>query len=82
MEKQNHNSQLSGPTPHLLTVSQFCEANPAFTVGGIRHLIFTKGQEAEQAGVITRFGRRLLIDEVAFLNWIKAGGARRISGGV
>ena len=67
-------------SPIFRTVQQFCEHNPAFTVGGIRHLLFTKGDKAEEAGVIVRYGRKLLIDEGAFLSWIKDGGARQIAG--
>lgn len=81
MNNQSHHTDHANSTPRLRTVAQFCEDNPAFTVGGIRHLLFTKGQEAEKAGAIARFGRRLLIDEAAFLCWIKNGGARQISGG-
>jgi hypothetical protein len=68
-------------TPQLATVPQFCERHPAFTQGGIRHLLFIKGHEAEEAGAVVRFGRKLLIDEAAFLCWIKNGGARQIAGG-
>ena len=64
----------------LKTVPQFCNDNPAFKLGGIRAMLFHRGQDAEESGAVVRFGRKLLIDEDAFLEWVKAGGARRISG--
>ena len=54
----------------FLTVRQLSEKYPAFPQGGIRHLIF----HAETNGfnsVITRVGRKVLIDEDSFLNWVK-----------
>lgn len=62
----------------LLTIPQFCDKNAAFSKGGLRSLIFYKGQEAEKAGAIVRVGRRVLISEGEFLAWIKSGGARKI----
>lgn len=57
--------------PSLYTVKQFCEKHPAFTNGGIRHRIFyasTNGLEAMR--VLIRNGRRVLIDETAFFEWL------------
>jgi hypothetical protein len=45
----------------LLTVSQFCAVNPAFTPGGVRWTLFSRGDELERAGAIVRIGRRVLI---------------------
>ncbi len=67
-------------TPKLSTVSQFCADNPAFKEGGIRHLLFTLREELEQAGVICYFGRKLLIDEAAFMNFVKSGQTGVIAG--
>lgn len=58
---------------NLLTIKQFCNAYPAFSIGGIRALIFN----AEKNGftnVIKRFsptGKRgkILIDVTAFEEW-------------
>ena len=55
----------------FLTVRQLSEKYPAFPQGGIRHLIFhseTNGFDS----VITRVGRKVLIDEGAFLEWVKS----------
>ena len=67
-------------TPEFLTVKQFAEKHPAFTAGGIRSLLFYRGEDAEKAGAIVRFGRRILIDEPVFLAWVRAGGTRHIRG--
>lgn len=68
------------PQSQLLTLQQFCKANTAFTQGGIRHLIFVKKHELEEAGAIVHFGRRLLIDERIFLDFVRNGGTRTIAG--
>lgn len=54
----------------LLTVKQFAEKHPAFTEGGLRYLIF----HAEETGLIIalrRIGRRVLIEEKGFFEWIE-----------
>ena len=63
----------------LLTVHQFCEANPGFTEGGVRHAIFYKGDELESVGAVVRFGRRILVDEARWNEWVRSGGARSLS---
>ena len=65
------------PQPSLLTIEQFCQREPAFSNGGMRHLIFTKGHNLPG---IHRFGRRVLIDPVAFIAGIKEGHAAVIAG--
>jgi hypothetical protein len=67
-------------TPKLSTVSQFCADNPAFKEGGMRHLFFTNREALEKAGVICYFGRKLLIDEAAFLQFVKDGETSVIAG--
>lgn len=64
----------------LLTLKQFCEAHPAFTPGGFRHLQFTKERALADAGAVVRFGRKLLIDEERFLEFVRSGGAAQIAG--
>ena len=64
----------------LLTVSQFTERNPAFSVGGLRSLLFYRGDDALKAGAICRFGKRILIDEARFLEWVREGGTAVIRG--
>jgi len=58
--------------PTLLTVNQFSEKHPAFPHGGLRHRIFhaeTNGLKA--SGALIRNGRRILIDEEKFFDWLK-----------
>ena len=64
----------------LLSVSQFAARNPAFSMGGLRSLLFYRGDDALRAGAVCRFGKRILIDEARFLEWIREGGAAVIRG--
>ena len=64
----------------LLSVTQFTERNAAFTVGGLRSLLFYRGDDALRAGAICRFGKRILIDEARFLEWVRSGGTAVIRG--
>jgi hypothetical protein len=71
------------PRPVYLTVEQFSQRNPAFTPAALRNLIF-KADEREstkgrilgngliQAGAILRIGRKVLIVESRFFNWVEA----------
>jgi len=66
----------------IKTVAQFCNENPAFTQAAMRGLIFkaesrithegTKpGNGLIEAGAIIRIGRRVLIDEARFFEWVR-----------
>ncbi|MGE4531451.1 MAG: hypothetical protein AB7C98_09025 [Acidithiobacillus sp.] len=66
--------------PQYLTVAQFCEKHPAFTLGGLRSAIFWKRAELEQAGAIAHLGRRVLIDEPRFLQFVRDGGLKSVRG--
>lgn len=68
----------TGP-PTLLTVKQFAERNPAFSVGSLRWLIFNADPRPSSQGTlpgnglapaIVRVGRRVLIDEAEFFAWV------------
>ena len=61
--------------PVLLTVTQFCKRHPAFTAGGMRHLLFFDPEGMREACIV-RFGRRVLIDEAAFFDWLRANRGR------
>ncbi len=55
----------------LLTVRQFAEKHPAFPEGGIRWQLFnerTNGLAA--AGAVIRCGRKVLIDEARYFDWL------------
>ncbi len=70
---------LNSNTPVLLTVRQLAEKHPAFPQGSLRNLIFlaerrktSKGQIAGNGldVALVRIGRKILIDEAKFFNWI------------
>jgi hypothetical protein len=73
--------------PTLLTVRQFSDKYPAFPQGSLRNLIFLSEDREISKGTIkgngldmalVRIGRKLLIDEAKFFQWIKEqqGGAK------
>lgn len=56
---------------NLSTVHQFSQKHPAFTVGSLRWQIFnSRTNGLDQAGVILRVGRKVLIDEDRFFVWL------------
>lgn len=62
--------------PTLSTVKQFHERHPAFPEGGLRHRIFhAESNGLAESGAIVRNGRRVLIDEERFFDWLVGGGA-------
>ncbi|PTQ86475.1 hypothetical protein [Nitrosomonas ureae] len=67
------------PPRTLLTVRQFSDKHPAFTQGSLRNLIFLANNRKTSQGTIqgnglnvalVRIGRKLLIDEAKFFQWI------------
>lgn len=70
--------------PQLLTVRQFAAEHPAFTEGSLRWLIFKAGSDVSCSGgkdyqalnrALVRVGRRVLIDEKRFFDWVADGNA-------
>ena len=60
----------------LSTVKQFCNKYPAFTEGGLRDRIFYADSNGlKKFGAILRNGRRVLIDEEKFFQWLREYGA-------
>lgn len=64
----------------LSTVRQFSEKYPAFSQGSLRNLIFLADERHTSKGKIpgngldmalVRIGRKLLIDEAKFFQWIE-----------
>lgn len=53
----------------LHTVRQLSERFPAFSQGGIRYLIFNGARNGFES-CIRRVGRKILIDEQSFLEWL------------
>ncbi|MBU2787324.1 DNA-binding protein [Acidithiobacillus sp. VAN18-1] len=64
----------------LQTVKQFIETHPYMSAGGMRHLLFFKMQELQSAGIVSRIGRKILIDSEAFEAWVKGGNAQTVRG--
>jgi hypothetical protein len=63
--------QTTQATIVYLTVNQFCKKHTAFTLGGIRALIFNEYKNGiNNSGAVIRLGRKVLIDEAKFLNWV------------
>lgn len=69
------------PSPRLLTVKQFARKHEAFTEGSLRFQIFNSKPRKTSFGQIAsngldvalvRLGRKVLIDEAKFFNWIDA----------
>lgn len=61
------------PLGSLIPVTKWNEKHPWPSIGGLRHLIFNAKTNGFN-GVIRRVGRRVLIDEGAFFNWIEENG--------
>ena len=53
----------------ILTIRQFSEKHTAFSEAGLRHLIF-QGSANNFNKVIRRAGKKILIDEQLFFNWL------------
>jgi len=65
--------------PTLLSVRQFAEKHPAFSAGSIRQLIFFSHPRKTSRGpipgngfaaVTVRLGRKLMINEAKFFEWL------------
>jgi hypothetical protein len=72
----------------LHTVAQFPNAYPAFTEPALRNLIFKAerrhssngeipGNGLIEAGAIIRIGRKVLIDEDRFFDWVRLQNGER-----
>ena len=56
---------------NLLTVKQFCSRHPFATEGGVRFQIFNRQTNGlESSGALVRLGRKRLIDENKYFDWI------------
>jgi hypothetical protein len=54
-----------------LSVSQFTKKHQAFTVGGLRALIFNEHSNGlAKSGAIIRLGRKVMIDEILFFTYV------------
>lgn len=65
---------------NVLTVKQFAEQNPAFSVGCLRSLIFNADYNGmTEHKVIYRVGAKILIDVDNFYSWIRSNPTKRIT---
>ena len=61
---------------NLIPASEWPKRHAWPPIGGLRHLIFHAKSNGFEA-VIRRVGRRVLIDEVAFFEWVDRKGASK-----
>ncbi|HEY0876916.1 MAG TPA: hypothetical protein VGE10_00540 [Zeimonas sp.] len=54
----------------LRTLRQLAERNPAFTEGALRWHVFNSKRNGLDSAIV-RVGRRVLIDEQAFSQWLE-----------
>ena len=78
----NSANQQIGQKPAYKTVAQFSNENPAFTPSSLRNLIFKADERQStngliagngliECGAIIRLGRKILINEDRFFQWIE-----------
>ncbi len=60
-------------TTQLIPASDWPKRHAWPPIGGLRHLIFHAKSNGFE-GVIRRIGRRVLIDEAAFFDWVQERG--------
>ncbi len=66
--------------PNLSTVGGLLKKYPWLTEGGIRHFLFHMNENGLHRAV-KKMGRRILIDEDEFFNWIEEQSVRSTKGG-
>jgi len=65
------------PAPTYSTVKQFSQKHEAFPEGGMRHRIFHADTNGlAESGAIVRDGRRVLINEDKFFQYLEGGNAQ------
>lgn len=55
---------------NLLTVKQFSQKHPAFSEASLRYHIFNEQQNGLSKAIL-RLGRKILIKEDAFFEWVE-----------
>lgn len=58
-------------TNRLIPLTKWPEYHPHPPIGGLRHLVFNS-QKSGFDKVIRRVGKRVLIDEAAYFEWVEA----------
>lgn len=61
----------------IFSVKTFSERNKDFPQGGMRHYIFNADSNGlAKSGALIRLGRKILIDEGKFFDWVRSGAAK------
>jgi hypothetical protein len=55
------------------SVKQFCEENPTFPKGGVRHMIFLHGSELIAQGAVHKYGDRVIINRKRWFELLEIG---------
>ena len=55
------------------SVNQFCEENPTFPKGGVRHMIFLYGPELIAQGAVHKYGDRVIINQRRWFELLEFG---------
>ena len=64
-------NKTASPSRVLLTVGQFCDKHRFISEGGVRFQIFNQQTNGlEKSGALIRLGRKILIDENKYFEWI------------
>lgn len=70
--RESETAALPAPESILLTVKQLAQQQPALPEGGIRWAIFNEDNNGlADSGAVVRVGRRVLIDPVLFMSWMR-----------
>jgi hypothetical protein len=63
---------------NIVNVAQLSQKLPAFTQSSLRWLIFNSASNGlEKSGALMRLGRRVLIDEEKFIEWVRSSSGQR-----
>lgn len=74
--------------PAVFTVEQFAARNPAFTEAALRNMVFKAeprhtsrgeipGNGLRECGAVLRLGRKVLLDEAKFFEWLRRQNGER-----
>ncbi|MBE0436546.1 MAG: hypothetical protein IBX56_12155 [Methylomicrobium sp.] len=71
-QNTSNNLKASGSIRRYLTVKQTAKENEWLTEAALRQLLFeAKSNGLAESGAIKRIGRRILIEQTKFLDWIE-----------
>ncbi len=71
LAKKANKSSFIDSMPNLLTVRQFAEKHRFISEAALRnHIFYADSNGLKNTGALVRLGRRVLLDEEKFFNWI------------